>query len=146
MGKADQPTKNPLCSGFLRVPKEGFEPSRGNPHYALNVARLPIPPLRQAHLASRRISGRCGQGAGSAGTSASGVYFIPNDCFVNHCVTGIGGATQILSQNQQSLHTGFTSLKFAAFLSVDQAAEFAKLIGIILSDLQKDGTFLLQFR
>jgi hypothetical protein len=28
------------------VPKEGFEPSRPNGHYALNVARLPIPPLR----------------------------------------------------------------------------------------------------
>ncbi len=28
------------------VPKEGFEPSRPYEHYALNVARLPIPPLR----------------------------------------------------------------------------------------------------
>src|SRR5947209_3257055 len=28
------------------VPKEGFEPSRPYGHYALNVARLPIPPLR----------------------------------------------------------------------------------------------------
>jgi hypothetical protein len=30
------------------VPKEGFEPSRAYAHYALNVARLPIPPLRQS--------------------------------------------------------------------------------------------------
>jgi hypothetical protein len=29
------------------VPKEGFEPSRPYGHYALNVARLPIPPLRR---------------------------------------------------------------------------------------------------
>ena len=28
------------------VPQEGFEPPRANAHYALNVARLPIPPLR----------------------------------------------------------------------------------------------------
>ena len=28
------------------MPKEGFEPSRANAHYALNVARLPVPPLR----------------------------------------------------------------------------------------------------
>ncbi len=28
------------------VPKEGLEPSRAYTHYALNVARLPIPPLR----------------------------------------------------------------------------------------------------
>ena len=33
-------------AGFPLVPKEGLEPSRGKPHYALNVARLPIPPLR----------------------------------------------------------------------------------------------------
>jgi hypothetical protein len=32
------------------VPKEGFEPSRANAHYALNVARLPIPPLRREAL------------------------------------------------------------------------------------------------
>jgi hypothetical protein len=32
------------------VPKEGFEPSRAYAHYALNVARLPIPPLRQANV------------------------------------------------------------------------------------------------
>jgi hypothetical protein len=30
------------------VPQEGLEPPRANAHYALNVARLPIPPLRQA--------------------------------------------------------------------------------------------------
>lgn len=35
-------------SGIGRmVPKEGFEPSRPYGHYALNVARLPIPPLRR---------------------------------------------------------------------------------------------------
>ncbi len=36
------------------VPKVGFEPTRGHPHYALNVARLPIPPLRPEPLARRR--------------------------------------------------------------------------------------------
>ena len=30
------------------MPKVGFEPTRANAHYALNVARLPIPPLRRA--------------------------------------------------------------------------------------------------
>ena len=35
----------PICGNDM-VPKEGFEPSRPNGHYALNVARLPIPPLR----------------------------------------------------------------------------------------------------
>src|SRR3990172_5837619 len=40
--------KKPASRRVLPVPKEGFEPSRGNPHYALNVARLPIPPLRPA--------------------------------------------------------------------------------------------------
>ena len=39
--------KNPLTAGFC-VPKEGFEPSLPNGNYALNVARLPVPPLRQA--------------------------------------------------------------------------------------------------
>gem|GEM_PF-4613624 len=29
------------------VPKVRLELTRGYPHYALNVARLPIPPLRQ---------------------------------------------------------------------------------------------------
>jgi hypothetical protein len=33
------------------VPKGRFELPRGYPHYALNVARLPIPPLRPAPLA-----------------------------------------------------------------------------------------------
>jgi hypothetical protein len=28
------------------MPQEGLEPPRANAHYALNVARLPIPPLR----------------------------------------------------------------------------------------------------
>src|SRR3989344_7020368 len=30
------------------VPKRGFEPPRANAHSALNAARLPVPPLRQA--------------------------------------------------------------------------------------------------
>jgi hypothetical protein len=29
------------------MPKVGFEPTRPYGHYALNVARLPIPPLRR---------------------------------------------------------------------------------------------------
>jgi hypothetical protein len=33
------------------VPKEGFEPSWKYIHYALNVARLPIPPLRHIQQA-----------------------------------------------------------------------------------------------
>ena len=33
------------------MPKVGVEPTRANAHYALNVARLPIPPLRRGfHL------------------------------------------------------------------------------------------------
>ena len=28
------------------MPKDGLEPSRGCPHWILNPARLPIPPLR----------------------------------------------------------------------------------------------------
>ena len=32
--------------GRLTVPKGRFELPRGYPHYALNVARLPVPPLR----------------------------------------------------------------------------------------------------
>ncbi len=34
----------------INVPKRGLEPPRGCPHYDLNVARLPIPPLRLAVL------------------------------------------------------------------------------------------------
>jgi hypothetical protein len=34
------------------VPKGRFELPRGYPHYALNVARLPIPPLRRVALAT----------------------------------------------------------------------------------------------
>ena len=37
------------------VPKGGLEPPRGNPHYALNVARLPVPPLRQCVIPSRPL-------------------------------------------------------------------------------------------
>ena len=36
------------------VPKVGVEPTRGLPHYALNVARLPVPPLRLAELNYRQ--------------------------------------------------------------------------------------------
>ena len=38
------------CAGRLTsaVPKGRFELPRGYPHYALNVARLPVPPLRPA--------------------------------------------------------------------------------------------------
>jgi hypothetical protein len=32
------------------VPKVGLEPTRAYTHYALNVARLPIPPLRLVYL------------------------------------------------------------------------------------------------
>ena len=35
---------------FVRVLERGFEPPRGYPHYALNVARLPISPLQQNYL------------------------------------------------------------------------------------------------
>ena len=38
----------PYGPGRSRVPKRGLEPRRAFAHYALNVARLPIPPLRQA--------------------------------------------------------------------------------------------------
>ncbi len=34
----------------LAVPKVGVEPTWAKAHYALNVARLPIPPLRQKVL------------------------------------------------------------------------------------------------
>jgi hypothetical protein len=43
----------PLARG--RVPKVGFEPTRAYAHYALNVARLPIPPLRHAHFNGREL-------------------------------------------------------------------------------------------
>ena len=46
-----------LCSiqlsyerSFRMVPKVGFEPTRPYGHYALNVARLPVPPLRHVFL------------------------------------------------------------------------------------------------
>ena len=35
------------------MPKEGLEPSWVYTHYALNVARLPIPPLRLVRLLDR---------------------------------------------------------------------------------------------
>ena len=41
------------------VPKGRFELPRGYPHYALNVARLPIPPLRQVD----DVPAGCGAGA-----------------------------------------------------------------------------------
>lgn len=42
-----QQTARPLMAGQM-VPKVGLEPAREYSHYALNVARLPIPPLRPA--------------------------------------------------------------------------------------------------
>src|SRR2546422_5983922 len=45
-------TKRPGCSAWpCAVPEVGLEPTRANAHYALNVARLPIPPLRRGGLA-----------------------------------------------------------------------------------------------
>ena len=38
-----------FCYTYM-VPKGGLEPPWGFPHYALNVARLPVPPLRQVAL------------------------------------------------------------------------------------------------
>src|SRR3954469_10238328 len=38
--------KRPGIEPGLSVPEVGLEPTRPNGHYALNVARLPIPPLR----------------------------------------------------------------------------------------------------
>ena len=35
------------------MPKVGFEPTRANAHYALNVARLPVPPLRLEIVCAR---------------------------------------------------------------------------------------------
>ena len=35
-----------LKPSILLVPKRGFEPRRGHPHWTLNPARLPVPPLR----------------------------------------------------------------------------------------------------
>ncbi len=39
----------------MKMPKVGFEPTRAKAHYALNVARLPIPPLRLAFKILPRI-------------------------------------------------------------------------------------------
>ena len=36
---------------FLAVPKVGVEPTLPEENYALNVARLPVPPLRLEHAA-----------------------------------------------------------------------------------------------
>ena len=38
--------KSPGKTGEYPVPKVGVEPTWAEAHYALNVARLPIPPLR----------------------------------------------------------------------------------------------------
>jgi hypothetical protein len=40
-------TKKTEHPGSVLVPKGGLEPPREYSHYALNVARLPIPPLRR---------------------------------------------------------------------------------------------------
>ena len=37
---------------LVMVPKVGFEPTRPCDHYALNVARLPVPPLRPITVSS----------------------------------------------------------------------------------------------
>lgn len=42
----EQKTRLSADFGVDSVPKEGFEPSRDCSHHALNVARLPVPPLR----------------------------------------------------------------------------------------------------
>ena len=39
---------------LLLVPKGRFELPRGHPHYALNVARLPVPPLRHMVIPDAR--------------------------------------------------------------------------------------------
>lgn len=39
---------------FGNVRKGGLEPPRGNPHYHLKVARLPIPPLSQCDFKNRQ--------------------------------------------------------------------------------------------
>ena len=39
------------------MPKVGVEPTRAYAHYALNVARLPIPPLRHAQNILPQIPG-----------------------------------------------------------------------------------------
>src|SRR5439155_892045 len=56
--QAVQPPQGCALSPELRarvivVPKARLELARGYPHYALNVARLPIPPLR--HMLSRCV-------------------------------------------------------------------------------------------
>ena len=43
--KTGQKLFKETLSGEMR--KGGLEPPRGNPHYHLKVARLPIPPLSQ---------------------------------------------------------------------------------------------------
>ena len=60
------PKQKPARRRFFCVPKEGFEPSRDCSHHALNVARLPVPPLRLM------LSGIVG-----------GLYFIAKMVFVN---------------------------------------------------------------
>ncbi len=46
MGLGNKKTRLTADFQVDSVPKEGFEPSRDCSHHALNVARLPIPPLR----------------------------------------------------------------------------------------------------
>ncbi len=59
--------KSKLPDWGVRVPKGGFEPPRVFTHYALNVARLPVSPLRRANDVIRSY----------------GVYFILFFNFVN---------------------------------------------------------------
>ena len=49
--RRSEPLKN-------KMPKDGLEPSRGCPHWILNPARLPIPPLRHYFSISYKIE-RC---------------------------------------------------------------------------------------
>src|SRR5713226_926728 len=53
-GQADNKEKKDL------VPKRGLEPPRPDGHYTLNVARLPIPPLRRMLCRSRQERERNG--------------------------------------------------------------------------------------
>ncbi len=53
----------------LQVPAEGFEPPLPCENYALNVARLPIPPRRLIVLSPFREGARCW-------TRTSGLYHV----------------------------------------------------------------------
>lgn len=48
--------------GNRDLPKVGVEPTRPYEHYTLNVARLPIPPLRRVTLINCKEEAGAGQG------------------------------------------------------------------------------------